>query len=541
MDLPQICTQMPVPPELEATAHTLAIQENPFNAYQITAGDSIQPSDPNDRPGIALPIGSKWSAGRVLRVKILSGSDKIRNKIRQYASLWTQYANIELDFVDSGDAEIRVRVNSNGSSSSYVGTDNLAIPQNQHTMNFGWLTDSTSDTEFSRVIIHEFGHALGCIHEHQSPDANIPWNVPAVEDYYQKTNGWTKADVATNIFRPYGASTTQFSSFDPYSIMLYAIPASLTTNGYSTGWNTQLSATDKSFIAAAYPGRGPPGPSPAATPSFNTMETRQWNQPGQEAVKRQVFPKDLGAPPRMALGLAWLDVANTANLRVNAFADNISARSADVHINAWADTRLYSAGCTWFCEPPSTYADFQVGQFSTQEDHAWNTEQAKTSRRIKFPRSYGAAPKVVVWLNQLDMASDKNWRVAATATDIDASGFTINIETWADSRLYSAAAAWIAYPADKHGVVSGSYSTLDIRPWDKPQLQNTGREDFQAGALHSTPTVLMALNRLDIDHNANLRLKLSADSVSKDGMQWHIDSWCDTTLYSAGASYIAFT
>ncbi|KUI72507.1 hypothetical protein VM1G_07813 [Cytospora mali] len=533
MDLPQICTQMPVPPERQVMADTLAIQENPLNCHQITAGEVI--TDGGSIGHLALPIGSMWKPGRTLRVKILNGSEKIRGKIQQYANVWTQYANITFEFVDSGDAELRVNVDSSGSSWSYIGTDNLTIAPYQYTMNFGWLTDSTPENEFSRVITHEFGHALGCIHEHQSPAAKIPWNKEAVYDYYWKTQKWGPAQVDTNIFRLYSATTTQFSSFDPNSIMLYAFPGSMTTNGTSTGWNRELSETDKSFIAAAYPAQG------LDVAAFNTMEVRPWNKPTKESSKRHDFPKKFNTPPHVAVGLDWLDISNSANIRVNAYVDNVTTESTYVHIDTWWDTTLYSAGCKMFTAPASHNADFQVGQFSTQDDHPWDKPQTNTARHIKFERAYSAPPKVIVWLNKLDMARDKNWRVSATVTEIQADGFTIHIDTWGDTTLYSATAAWIAYPANKPGVASGSYSTEDIRPWNQPQVNNTGRANFPAGAFHTAPTVLTALNKLDISSIHNLRLKLSADSVSEQGMNWHIDSWFDTTLYSAGASYIAFT
>ena len=260
-----------------------------------------------------------------------------------------------------------------------------------------------------------------------------------------------------------------------------------------------------------------------------------------ETVKRQDFPQPFDVPPKLALGLNWLDVANVANIRVRAYADNITTKTADVHIDTWLDTTLYSGGCTWFTASASRNPDFQVGQFCTEDDHPSDKPQAQTQRRINFDRAYAAPPKVVVWLSQLDMAHDKHWRVRATATDIDAKGFTIHLDTWDDTTLYSAAADWIAYPANKVGVVSGSYNTQDVRPLDQPQMTNAGRVDFPHGALQDTPTVLIALNSLDIAHDHNLRLRLSADSVSKEGMNWHIDSWFDTRVYSAGASYIGFT
>ena len=38
-------------------------------------------------------------------------------------------------------------------------------------MNYGWLEPDTELREYQRVVRHEFGHALGMIHEHQNPAA----------------------------------------------------------------------------------------------------------------------------------------------------------------------------------------------------------------------------------------------------------------------------------------------------------------------------------------------------------------------------------
>lgn len=210
---------------------------------------------PESKLKAASLTSKRWTPGTVIRVKFLNGTAFLQSKVIQFASQWLPYANIEFQFVAStANADIKINFDNSGSSWSYVGVDCQSIAQNAASMNYGWFTSSTSDVEFSRTVIHEFGHALSLIHEHQSPAANIPWNKAAVYAYYAGApNYWSAATVDVNIFAKYSATQTNFSSFDAQSIMLYSISSKLTTNGFSVGSNTTLSATDKSFISQIYP------------------------------------------------------------------------------------------------------------------------------------------------------------------------------------------------------------------------------------------------------------------------------------------------
>lgn len=523
----QICTQMRLPDELQTLGDTLAVKENPANGHVPVPGMVT--------PALALPIGKMWANGRTLRVKILNGTPKVKAKIQEYGSQWSQYANIKLQWVTSGDAEIRVNVDSSGGSWSYVGTDNLAVAASNQTMNFGWLTDSTAEDEYSRVILHEFGHALGCIHEHSSPAAaGISWNKQAVYDYYLATNGWTKAQVDSNVFALYAESTTQFTALDETSIMLYAIPAGLTTNGFTVGWNRVLSAMDKTFIGQVYPFEAAPNVN-----SFNTMEIRPADEPRKLHAKRFNWTTSYSQPPSLALGLNWLDIGRSTNPRVKTYQQDTTTTKTDIHIDTWGDTTLYSAGVSWFHHAAND-ADFQSGSWSTTEDHPFEQPQTVTQKQIVFPRAYSAPPKVIVWLTQLDVRNNANFRVRALVSDITATGFKLNLDTWADSTLYRASASWIAHPAGKAGVVSGSFSTDDVRSWDKPRLVTSGTTAFPASTFTKPPNVLVALTAIDVDKATNPRVKAVASAITKDGMTWNLDAWADTILYRAAASYIAY-
>lgn len=213
--------------------------------------------DDNESRGATVK-SKEWQAGQTIRVKFLNGSSYVQSKVRQYAVEWENYANVKFEWVSSNSsANIKIgfkvgQFANDGGSWSYLGTDSN---NHAHSMHFGWFNDNTSETSFRSTTLHEFGHALGMIHEHQNPVAGINWDKEAVYAYYAGApNYWSRAQVDNNLFRRYEASVSNFSTYDPFSIMHYPVPAQHTTDGVAVGNNTQLSSTDKTFIASVYPG-----------------------------------------------------------------------------------------------------------------------------------------------------------------------------------------------------------------------------------------------------------------------------------------------
>jgi hypothetical protein len=201
-----------------------------------------------------------WEIGRRLHVKFLDGIPEVQSKVAAIAKEWEALANLKLDFVSSGAADIRISFAEEGFSWSTVGTDALTVPSARATMNYGWLEPTTPLREYQRVVRHEVGHALGMVHEHQNPAAEgqIPWDKPKVYAYYAQ-QGWSNADVDFNIFDVYSEESTNHTTFDRTSIMEYAIPDSLTIGSYAIGWNTEFSTADVDFTRRQYP-RGAAGP-----------------------------------------------------------------------------------------------------------------------------------------------------------------------------------------------------------------------------------------------------------------------------------------
>lgn len=289
------------------------------------------------------------------------------------------------------------------------------------------------------------------------------------------------------------------------------------------------------FAGPSAPGTGPSGPPSPCLGSFNTMEVRPWNEPRLLNSKEIAFAR---TPPSVAVSLTALDLSYQANVRIRAFADQITQQGFQMHADAWADTVLYSAGCSWLEVAPNDPL-FQCGQFNTMEDHPWNRPQLQTSRQISFARPYATPPKVVVWLNSLDMSNGHNWRVKVYVTDVTTTGFTIHVDTWADTILYSAGATWVAMPSDRPNLVTGSFNTQELRPWNQVQLTHSKTVSFQGAGYTAAPRLVYGLDSLDLDCRRNLRLKMTADGLTATGVTLHLDSWSDSVLYSAGGSFIA--
>ena len=251
----RICFERIIPDELD--------DERPVRRAMrefmvASAGRTLKADEMTHVARMALVNSKKWERDSTLKCRFLEGSVNMKNKVEAVAHQWEQYTSIKFKFVTSGAAEIRISFFADRGSWSAVGRDTLNqryFPLYQPTMNFGWLRDDTSDDEYSRVVLHEFGHALACIHEHQQPNFNRRWNEKSVMKYFQGApNYWTPADIKHNVLEKYSPTGMSATQYDPKSIMLYYFDGDLFADGLgATNTNTEVSPTDIKMIRAMYP------------------------------------------------------------------------------------------------------------------------------------------------------------------------------------------------------------------------------------------------------------------------------------------------
>jgi serralysin len=229
-----------------------------------------------------------WNNGSTILVKFMpGGSTDIRNRVIATAKEWEKYANIKFKFVadTASFTNLRVKLNKGGGHNSLVGIQCVSVPQKEQTINFDTLalcdqayyrirlknkgieltkweqveeemkTDPGhwSSVEIGRVVTHEFGHALGLLHEQSFPGI-IKWNKSdSVYNYYKQTQKWSRAVVDFNVFEVNKQTYTNGTAYDPKSIMHYDVKPWQTLDGYTLKSSKVLSDGDKAMIAGLYP------------------------------------------------------------------------------------------------------------------------------------------------------------------------------------------------------------------------------------------------------------------------------------------------
>jgi hypothetical protein len=254
--------------------------------------------------GLIILNSDEWNPGKTITVAFNGGTPRLHALIERIVPIWSQYGNVKFDFGRDASGHYRtwsptdldyradVRVGFlPGGFWSAIGRDSTNPDINQpgnETMNFEGF-DRSLPFEFAAIVRHEFGHALGLEHEHQSPvlACDFRWNddpgyVRTTDKYGQfvvdsqghhpgiytvfggPPNNWSKQRIDFNLRQltalnpDVPAAAYSMGQFDKLSIMKYYYEEWMFASGnqspcYSPGINHDLSDEDKKRIAAYYP------------------------------------------------------------------------------------------------------------------------------------------------------------------------------------------------------------------------------------------------------------------------------------------------
>lgn len=201
---------------------------------------------------------TRFEPGEPVRVCFFEGSTALRARIAAVANRWAEIpdTSLKLDFGDPAAPRlcssrefnhIRVGFRYKGYW-SLVGRESVELAaQNEQSMNLArFNTVPPPNARFDRVVLHEFGHALGMYHEHQNEvgrcHKEYNWEL-VKKELMGDPNFWTEDQVNHNMGPRPGQGEP--GPFDVKSIMIYSFPPKF----YISGDASHCFATETSALS----------------------------------------------------------------------------------------------------------------------------------------------------------------------------------------------------------------------------------------------------------------------------------------------------
>jgi hypothetical protein len=206
--------------------------------------------------GVALKT-ALWPQFSTVRISLMGMTKEQEKFTKDNINKWAPYINLKLEFTKELDGDIRIKADNDVSGGySYFGTaGKQTVGAGEPTMEIGF---KGGFNEFNAgTVLHEFGHALGLVHEHQHPDNTLDLDFDRIRTIYAATNQPGSVD---ENFAPFDSRDVVSSAYDQASIMHYSIPETYLNSGHRVEEGNELSEGDKQFARELYPIPRPPVP-----------------------------------------------------------------------------------------------------------------------------------------------------------------------------------------------------------------------------------------------------------------------------------------
>ncbi len=202
-----------------------------------------------------------WRAGDTIHVQFLDGALPMWGKVADLITGpygWNACSSVQFHFCQvqgctQQEPHAAVRITfAKGSSWSYLGAYGNIHPFTGATMNLA-VDGNTSYGGFCHAVLHEFGHALGLLHEQEHPQG-LPWDVAAFERWHRE-RGYDVEAARQFWFRSASPDSSVPGPYDPNAIMHYYVPAEWMLDRVSRGGSNNITPRECAWVEHLF---GPP-------------------------------------------------------------------------------------------------------------------------------------------------------------------------------------------------------------------------------------------------------------------------------------------
>ncbi|KAG6916246.1 hypothetical protein DXG01_007743 [Tephrocybe rancida] len=219
-------------------------------------------------------ISRLWSATMVSgAMTSASPSSELNSHPETWVLLYRGHAEPETRCKREPDGDesamIRIGFDPDAGTWSTVGMRAVDIPMHEPTMNFAWIRDSPVVSTFDRgTILHEWGHALGLVHEHQRASPRL---LDRIYPYLDSTQHVSIELIKSQVLDVYNnEDVSNHAAFDEKSVMRCVprfimshfrgltqvrrcfMPGAFNAQNVEVMPNSELSELDKAAITIAY-------------------------------------------------------------------------------------------------------------------------------------------------------------------------------------------------------------------------------------------------------------------------------------------------
>ncbi|MCU0387147.1 MAG: M12 family metallopeptidase [Chitinophagaceae bacterium] len=193
-----------------------------------------------------------WPTGKVITVGFVNGTTEQRVAVLAIAKEWEKHGNIRFEAADVKDAIVRIRLTHSGANYTYIGTDILKADPGENNMQLDQSLFGKNHAELRKVVLHQFGHVLGMVHEFNPPDEGAQWDKVHIQKEFRRA-GWSALDIENNLYGLYTHRITNGWFWDRHSIMHLGIAYRHLNKGIPIYVNEEISEGDSMWLGSRYP------------------------------------------------------------------------------------------------------------------------------------------------------------------------------------------------------------------------------------------------------------------------------------------------